>query len=152
MVKFEMNGKDKIDSNFKLISKRLKNSSEAFKKIGEDFRKLESKIFKSQGAFGSRMKWRPLKPKTLEIKSKRFPGQPILVETGNLKKSLTSKDGNHIEIIKKDSIKLGSKDPKFKYHQQGTNRMTARPMITLTKYQGEKWTKIIKDETMKGIS
>ena len=117
-----------------------------------NFRKTEERIFNGQGAYGSRSRWVALSPKYKEWKDRYYPGKPILQMTGNLKASLTKKSPNHIEIITKNSITLGSNDPKFKWHQKGTTSgIPARPPIVFTEYQGQKWAKIIKDEILKGI-
>lgn len=129
---------------------KVKDLRPAFQKIGEDFRNTERKVFQGQGAYGSRSSWKPLTPKYREWKQQHYPGRPILEQTGALRSSLTSKGANHIEIITKNSITLGSSDPKFKWHQKDTSKMTARPPITFTKYQGDKWAKIIRDEILKG--
>lgn len=130
---------------------KVKDLRPAFREIGKDFRETERKVFQGQGAYGSRSSWKPLTPKYREWKQKHYPGRPILVMEGKLRQSLISKGGNNVEIITKRSITLGTKDPKFKWHQKGTKRgLVARPPITFTKYQGDKWAKIIRDEILKG--
>lgn len=149
-INFTLDGVGTVTRRINGVIGKVKNLTPAFKKIGKDFRETERRVFQGQGAYGSRSRWQPLTPKYKEWKDKHYPGKPILEQTGALKNSLISKGGNHIEIITKNSITLGNKDPKFKWHQKGTRKMVARPPITFTKYQGDKWAKIIRDEILKG--
>lgn len=149
-IKMNLDGVGEMTRRINGVSKVVKNLRPAWKKIGEDFRKTEEKVFNAQGAYGSRAGWRPLTLKYRDWKQTRYPGKPILQATGALKNSLTKKGPGHVEIIRKHSITLGSSDPKFKYHQKGTKKMVARPPITFTQYQGNKWAKIIRDEILKG--
>lgn len=151
-IKMNIEGVGECVRRINNVSKVVGNLKPAWKKIGEDFRRTEERVFNGQGAYGSRPSWKPLTPRYKEWKDNVYPGKPILQLSGNLKESLTRKSPNHIEIITRNSITLGSKDPKFKWHQKGTDSgLPARPPITFTKYQGDKWAKIIKDEILKGI-
>lgn len=151
-IEFTLEGVGTIKRRINKISKSINDFTPAWKKIGEDFRDTEEKVFKGQGSYGSRSKWVPLTPKYQAWKSSRFPGRPILQMSGDLKNSLTTKGKNSIEIIRPKSITLGSSDPKYVYHQRGTKRgLPARPPITFTRYQGDKWVKIIKETILKGI-
>jgi phage gpG-like protein len=152
VIEFELEGVGKFTKRINKISKVCSDLTPAWKKIGEDFRRTEEKVFKGQGSYGSRSAWKPLTPKYSEWKSLYFPSKPILEATGSLKNSLITKGANNIEIISPLSIKLGTNDSKFKYHQKGTKKMAARPPITFTKYQGNKWAKIIRDELLKGVN
>ena len=151
-IQFKLEGVGEINKRINKISKTISDFTSAWKKIGEDFRETEDKVFKGQGSYGSRSGWKPLTPRYQEWKSLHYPGKPILQLSGDLKTSLTSKGKNHVEIIRPKSITLGSSDPKYIWHQKGTKRgLPARPPVTFTKYQANKWVKIIKTEILKGI-
>ena len=150
-INISLSGIGTITKRVNKVSDQMKDLRPAFIKIGEDFRKTEIKVFQGQGAYGSRSAWKQLTPKYKQWKSAHYPGKPILQMTGALKNSLTTKGPGNIEIITKNSITLGSDDPKFKWHQKGTRKMAARPPITYTKYQGTKWINIIRDEILKGL-
>lgn len=149
-IKIDLEGVPTLIRRINGVKGKVKDLRKAWKKIGEDFRKTEEKVFNGQGAYGSRSQWTPLTPKYKEWKQSHYPGKPILQLSGNLKSSLTKKSAGHIEIITATSITLGSNDKKFKWHQKGTNKMVARPPITFTEYQAEKWAKIIRDDIMEG--
>lgn len=149
-IKIKLDGVKTIEKRINGVVGKVKDLKSAFKKIGIDFRETEKKVFSGQGSYGSRSSWKPLTPKYQEWKNQKYPGRPILQLTGNLKKSLTQKGQNHVELITKNSITLGSSDFKFKYHQKGNDKMVKRPPITFTHYQGLKWAKIIRNEILKG--
>lgn len=149
-INIELDGIKPISRRINGIVGKVKDLRPVFKKIGKDFRETEEKVFNSQGAYGSRPAWTPLSPKYKEWKDKHYPGKPILQQTGKLKTSLSRKGGNHVEVITKNSITLGTKDYKFKWHQKGTPRMPERPPITFTQYQGNKWAKMIRNHILSG--
>lgn len=150
-VSFDIKGVDLINKRLNKIEKSCKDLTNAWKKIGKDFRETEEKVFTGQGSYGSRGRWVKLSPKYEAYKNRTHPGKPILQKTGDLKRSLTQKGGNNIEIIEPMKITLGTNDVKLKYHQKGTKKMPARPPITITKYQTDKWVKIIRDEILRGF-
>ena len=134
------------------IASTVKDLTPAFKKIGDDFRKTEDRVFKGQGYYGSRPGWKPLTPQYRNWKNANFPGKPILQMTGKLRNSLATKGNNHVERITKNSITIGTSDQKAMWHQKGNSRgLPARPPITFTKYQGDRWANIIKDEILRGL-
>jgi len=150
-INIELEGVGKISKRINKVTENVKNLRPAFEKVADDFRSTEDKVFRGQGAYGSRAKWKKLSPIYDEWKSRHYPGRPILYRDGDLKNSLASKGANHIEIIKKTSITLGSNDPKFIWHQKGTIKMPSRPPITFTKYQGNKWTNFVKEHIEGGF-
>lgn len=104
--------------------------------------------FESQGEQGGQA-WAPLSDNPpgrgyASWKQRHYPGQPILVRTGELKASLTDPHapGAVFEPQPKQ-MTMGSNVPYAIYHQKGTGKMPARPEIELT----EKW----KRETMRHI-
>ena len=75
--------------------------------------------------------WPPLAPATVRRKGH----DTILVETGALRKSLTSKGGDAIREIfdePQEGFSFGTSDPKAPFHQAGTERMPARPPVGMT--------------------
>jgi hypothetical protein len=80
--------------------------------------------FESEGAFGGDP-WAPLSPGYLAWKLRLFPGKGILHASGDLRRaaSLPTRRATPTELI------LRIEDPKLQYHQTGTTRMPARPLI-----------------------
>lgn len=103
----------------------LRQTGGAFNKIA-DFQVREwRKQFDSQGSHLTGAKWAPLSPGYRTWKAAHFPGQPILVASGRLRRSLTSRPLG-IEEYSLNQIKLGTDVPYAAYHQRGTRHMPAR--------------------------
>lgn len=73
--------------------------------------------------------WPPLRPSTL--RSRRFPGRPMLRQTDALFESVTG-GANTVWQARPRSLRYGSRLPRFFWHQYGTSRMPARTMIVYT--------------------
>lgn len=144
-VSIKVNGVEEVIKNINICEDRIKNLRPAWEKIAQDFRETERKVFDSQGGYGSRSKWSPLSPQYNAWKQISYAGKPILQLTGHLKNSLTTKGADHVEIIEAKKLTIGSTDPKFGWHQNGNYNLPARPPVTVTKYQGTKWVKIIRN-------
>jgi len=85
--------------------------------------------FESEGsAYGAR--WLPRK-----ARDKSLPHRPILFRTGRLKRSFTDQDSpDHIEQLETEADRptliLASRVLYATFHQWGTRRMPARPILT----------------------
>nr|WP_276611861.1 phage virion morphogenesis protein [Kineococcus vitellinus] len=79
-----------------------------------------------------------MKPSTLASK-RRVRGQlRILQEKQDLRKSLTNKRSSDGILRVEDAGKtifMGTKDPKARFHQEGTRRMAQRKVVDLTRRQ-----------------
>lgn len=80
--------------------------------------------FATEGAFGGHP-WQPLSPDYYAWKQKHYPGKGLLIREGNLRTaaSLPERD------MTADSLTLRIVDPKVRFHQEGTGRLPARPLI-----------------------
>lgn len=88
--------------------------------------------FKTQGrSVGG---WAKLSPGYAAWKRQHYPGRPILVLTGRMRKAATTKEDAY---FRKDhtstEITLGLKMQKGAWHQKGTKRMPARPLFEMNK-------------------
>lgn len=80
--------------------------------------------FESEGAFGGHP-WAPLSPVYAAYKARVRPGKGILVFTGDLKRAAS----NAVRTATPTTLTLTIDDPKVSYHQEGTTRMPARPLV-----------------------
>ena len=80
--------------------------------------------FQTQGAWGG-SRWAALTPRYGAWKAAHYPGQPILVRTGNLQRQATRPRirGERDMMV----VTLWARVASF--HQHGTSRMVARPII-----------------------
>lgn len=85
--------------------------------------------FNTEGSFVGG--WRALSPRYAAWKLRHYGRKPILVRTGRMKRSFVyGGPGNYIRAWKL-RMALGSTVEYTKYHQAGTERMPARPVIWL---------------------
>lgn len=87
--------------------------------------------FKAQG---TPKRWAALSEKYRRWKERRFPGRPILVLSGRMKAGFRWKAKKRsLQIINRVAAgQKGNKTPRFEWHQGGTPRMPARPMLQIT--------------------
>lgn len=72
--------------------------------------------------------WSPLKPKYAAWKARNFPGAPIMVQTGSLRRDLTTLRGPASDIRRKRAT-FGTSIEYAKFHQYGTTRMAKRQIV-----------------------
>jgi hypothetical protein len=88
--------------------------------------------------------WPELSPATLRRQRARTP---ILYKTGALLRSLGEPGAaGHVEELEGYSLTLGSRLPYALYHQTGTRRLPARPIIVLSGARSERWTEIVRQQ------
>ena len=136
-------GDTQVMRGFSRMADNVKDLSDAFREIVQDFHEIvETQQFESEGRYGSGG-WAPLKPEYAERKEKEYPGAPIMVRTGLLKESLLGQNPYAREDIKPLEMKVGTQVFYAKFHQKGTKKMSARPLIQLTQSDKTRWHKII---------
>ncbi len=109
--------------------------------IADDFLQIEARQFATEGGLGR--PWPPLSPAYAAWKAKHYPGAPILVRTGRLRASLTSRGGDHVEAIEPQMLKIGTAVPYARFHQTGTKRMPPRPPIVIPEEAKDRWVRLI---------
>ncbi len=145
---FEVAGDIQLARSFSRFADDVKDLSEAFTEIAQDFHQtVEKKQFESEGSYGSGG-WKPLSDNPAgkgyaTWKARNFPGRSLLVQTGLLKGSLMGENPYGIEDIQPLQLKVGTKLEYALYHQKGTSKMPARPVIDLTEADKTRFTKII---------
>lgn len=131
-------GAEEIRLAFSRFGEGVQDLRPAWKLISDDFYEMEANLFKSQGASGNEA-WKPLAASTL----RRKKGPSILDETGALRRSLTQSGGKNILSIKKMEVRMGTRDPKAKFHFYGTRRMPRRRPIQVTPNDTRRWVKLM---------
>lgn len=80
--------------------------------------------FSSEGGWGGHQ-WAPLSPAYAVEKARTHPGRTILIRDGDLRRAASQP---RRETTPR-TLTLWIDDPKAGYHQDGTDRMPARPLI-----------------------
>lgn len=121
---------------FKGISRRADNLTPVWPRVGTYLAQSNRKQFSTQGMhYGT--PWRPLKPDYAQWKLRNGYGRTILVMSGGMKASFTSRPMS-IERYYKKSAVYGSNYWLAKFHQDGTHRNgkqanPPRPMMVKNK-------------------
>jgi phage gpG-like protein len=147
-ITFEVAGDEQLKRSFSRFGEQAKDLSEPFREIVKDFHKIEKKQFESEGGYGSGG-WQPLSPRYAEWKAKKHPGRPIMVLSGLLKESLLGDNPYSVENITPKSMEVGTVVNFAIYHQKGTSKMPARPLIQLTDADKKRWVKYIQKYLVK---
>ncbi len=137
-----VSGEEQLARGFSRFGEAVSDYSPVWRELADDFLKVERDQFVSEGRSGSGG-WVPLSPGYAAWKAKHTPGRPLLVQSGKLRQSLTEHGGEHIEEIRKDSLRLGTGVPYAIYHQAGTRHMPARKLVELSEADKTRWTKKI---------
>ncbi len=133
---------DKALANFQAA---VADERPALQAIADDFRALIARQFSTEGrAEGT--PWPARVGAGLAPPSKRAKqASPLLVRTGALRDSLLGPSApGHVEELEAQSLTLGSRLPYALFHQLGTRRMPARPLIVLSGERSERWLEIIR--------
>jgi hypothetical protein len=80
--------------------------------------------FESEGGWGGDP-WAPLTPDYAAWKAEHYPGRSILYATGDMRRAASNPERDATPI----SLSLTIVDPKIEFHQGGTDKMVARPVI-----------------------
>jgi len=81
---------------------------------------------------GDPVEWPALSPAYEGWKNAAYPGAPIMRLSDRLYESLTNQTSETIWQVGPKHIEFGSRVPYFEYHQYGTSKMPARPVLVLT--------------------
>lgn len=87
--------------------------------------------FESEGGHGGQG-WAPLNPRYAAWKEAQHSGQPLLVISGRMRGSLVGTTPDTIYEARPLSLRLGTRVPYASFHQRGTRKMPARPIIQLS--------------------
>ncbi len=126
----------------------LQNFKPLWNEMKKDFYSIEMKQFLSEG----RGRWRPLSPEYAAWKNAKYPGRPLLVLRGDLKRSLVSQ--SHSDSVYKPTrsqMEIGTSAQYASYHQTGTSKMPARKPIDFTQANKVKFIKRMQEYVVKNL-
>lgn len=149
-IDFDVYGDEQISRELLRFSARAGNAQPAFGQIADDMREQIAEQFDSEGERGSGG-WAPLKETTIVAKTAAGLDPHILQATRVLKESLTQTGGEHIEEITDDSLVLGSRDPKGKFHQKGTSKMEARKPVDFAELDRRSYVRTLQRYIVEGV-
>lgn len=128
---------------------RLDDSEPVFQKMADQFGKTMTAQFRKQGGHTG-PQWAPLAPGYAKWKQMHFPGKPILQLTGLLRSSLVKRPFGVDEVWDKGMV-VGTAVEYATYHQNGTDKMPARPIIGKpTKHEMKSFSDTLHNWVVKG--
>jgi len=130
----EIDGREQTTRAFQTVNETIRDFSPVWPEIHMYFLRANVEHFESLGSRGG-AQWTPLSAPYAKWKAKKYPGKPILVATERLKRSLSlagQKGGDQVYEETALSLTMGTAVPYARYHQRGTKRMAARPVLQPT--------------------
>jgi len=132
-LRVDIQGEEKLDYSIGAISDSIGDWREVWPEVELVFYRATLGQFRTEGQRGGD-RWKPLSNAYRKWKEVKYPGQPILVLTGRLRRSLTATGSEEsIRVREPESLTLGTSTPYARYHQRGTRKMAARPPLVLLK-------------------
>lgn len=142
MIKFTYTvSSSSIDSALGSLLEAAGDYREALEEISADFREMAARQFATEGG-AEGTPWPPLAPSTAR---RRKVKTGLLVSSGLLARSLGARGAEGgVEETDARTLTLGTRVLFAAFHQFGTSRMSARPLIVLTAARAAKWTEIVR--------
>ena len=138
-ITFTVLGDDVLVRGLSRFADDCKDFSPVWPDIEQNFKSIEVEQFTSQGIRGG-SQWPPLSPSYAEWKRHNFPGKPVLELTGEMKFMMTEGLTIYPEPMR---LWMGPQLDRAYWHQHGTSRMPARPIVALTELDKMGWVKMI---------
>lgn len=129
-------GNRRVTARLETIVRRNKDYRRAWPRVERYIRSTARRQFTTYGAFLGRP-WKPLNPEYRAWKIKKGYSPHILVQTGEMKRGLTSFPMDFRRHYRK-SARFGTNNKLAVFHQNGTRRngkrhLPARPILKATK-------------------
>lgn len=138
---FAVEGEAQVDRTLARFAENVGDATPVWEKLADRFAVIETRQFDSEGAYGSGG-WPALSPKYAAWKARHFPGAPILVRTGAGRDSLTHRPFG-IEVIRPESMTIGSGLDYLRYHQGGAGNNPQRRPVELPENERRSWVNMI---------
>jgi hypothetical protein len=122
-LSYQFVGLDRLFAGYTRIERGLESLHPLWDMFDDEFYAQETQHF-------ANAPWPALTEAYAKRKAKEFPGKPLLRATDALFESLTAtgKAGS-VRRPRNLSLEIGTRDPKASFHQEGTDRMVARPPL-----------------------
>lgn len=133
--------------------RRVDNVRAAWPRVGRYLASVTRRQFTTKGAF-LKTPWKPLKPEYRLWKVRNGYSRAILIQTGDMRSTFTSRPMD-IEEYHSNYAVFGSSHPLARYHQYGTRRngkrvLPARKILVTNKMVRSEVRDIVADYIIKG--
>ena len=149
VIRFNGDGFSPYLLQLEQFQEHLSDAEPMFRALAAQVAKANREQFDKQGAYYGAL-WAPLSPAYAAWKAKKYPGQPLMVLTGELRSSLTERPFG-IEEITGSRMVVGTGLSYASYHQRGTDTLPARPLIGMNPRKDlKKFSSALHDWVVKG--
>lgn len=132
-IRIDVDGVEAMNQRLQGWSRRMDDWRPIWRDVATDFRRTTRAMFAGEGRVDDLDRWRPLSRAYAAQKARTHPGRGILVRTGRLRR-----EASHPRTrATPDELTLTIQTPYAGYHQRGTRRMPARPVIRLAKNRAQ---------------
>jgi len=149
IIRFGGTGFNGYSEMLERFQDNLADAEPMFQALADVVAKANKQQFNKSGAYYGAL-WAPLSPKYAAWKSKAYPGQPLMVRTGDLRSSLTERPFG-IEEVTSSRMVVGTGLSYASFHQRGTDKMPSRPLVGLhPRADRKKFSTTLHDWVVKG--
>lgn len=147
----EVAGVQQVNRKLGLAAAAVQDLRPVWEDVYDDFLDRESKVFDAQGQSGSKTRemgggawgeWEALNEEYAKRKAAEGYGSRILVRTGDLRSSLTSRNADAVFRADQRSVSMGTKVPYAWYHQTGKG-VPKREPIRVSEAAARMWARMI---------
>lgn len=124
MYGIEVTGLQELQRELGILAGGLNDLHGLWERLSHRFRAWVGDQFASQGGWGG-IHWVPLNPRYAAWKASHSPGRSILIASGDLEQAAEDPQ----EQASPHSLTLSIDSPIYRFHQRGTSKMPARPLI-----------------------
>jgi len=142
-LKIDILGANAFNAALIGLESQVEDMRPVWESIVPVFREIFREQFDSEGSKGASGQWAPLSHPYAEIKAKKWGEQKILHASGKLEAALTGTTSETITDIQKKELAFGTSLKYARFHQTGTGRMPARPIVALSDTQTRRISKAV---------
>jgi len=131
---FDVDGERQVSRAFTAMEADVRDMSEPLGAIGRLIREAIGEQFGSEGARGG-APWQPLSPQYEAWKEAHYPGRPLLVQTGAMRREMLGESAFRVtpeRLVYEPSTASATHPEIAGYHQRGSSPNPARRMVDLT--------------------
>lgn len=123
-------GDDVLSEHLRIMQSRARSMRRPLTKFGSRLRRHNRAQFRTKGLAGG-TPWAPLSPAYAAYKLRAVGPKPLMRFSDDLWKSLT-RNPMAVQQIGKQTAEFGTDVDYAEFHQGGTSKMPARPIVTMT--------------------
>lgn len=136
---FEVAGVGEYVRSFTVYAHEADDMREPFGDIADIIIESVQEQFTTEGAHGG-IRWAPLEPGYRLWKEHNYPGRPILVQTGVMRRAATDKQ--RTVTITPKRLLYEVHDDKAYWHQTGAGHLPERRLVNLTLAERRQWDRV----------